>query len=164
MLCILIDELRLSRFHQILNYLKSPFLPTLLKLAVLFGCKPKPLHGHCRLNRSRDELRDATIALPFQSLLTTLVFQWLKRSLPNIVLHVQKFCFVYFLNFVVVLVALKFVVGLQCETILDMRRFRLKSLFPQVPIHRHNPCVKLKGISGRYSIISIGFFFLIFFN
>ena len=31
MLCILVDELRLSRFHQILNYLKSSFLPTLLK-------------------------------------------------------------------------------------------------------------------------------------
>lgn len=75
------------------------FSPTLLKLAVLFGwlttyflwqqiakdfdplCikktiqKPKPLHRHCRRNRSRDDLRDATIALPFQSLLTTLVFQ-----------------------------------------------------------------------------------------
>ena len=99
MLCILIDELRLSRFHQILNYLKSPFLPTLLKLAVLFRCKPKPLHGHCRRNRSRDELRDATIALPFQSLLTTLVFQWLKRSLPNIVLHVQQVLFCLFSQF-----------------------------------------------------------------
>ena len=43
-----------------------------------------------------------------------------------------------------------------------MRRFRLKSLFPQVPIHGHNPYVKLKGISGRYSIISIGFFFKYF--
>ena len=99
MLCILIDELRLSRFHQILNYLKSPFLPRLLKLAVLFGCKPKPLHGHCRRNRSRDDLRDATIALPFQSLLTTLVFQWLQGSLPNIVLHVQNFLLCLFSRF-----------------------------------------------------------------
>ena len=38
-----------------------------------------------------DELRDATIALPFQSLLTTLVFQWQQRNLPNIVLPVQNF-------------------------------------------------------------------------
>ena len=30
-------------------------------------------------------------ALPFQSLLTKLVFQWLQGSLPNIVLHVQNF-------------------------------------------------------------------------
>ena len=61
-----------------------------------------------------DELRDATIALPFQSLLTTLVFQWRQRSLPNIVLHIKNFCFVYFLVFVVVVVALSLVVVLQC--------------------------------------------------
>ena len=30
-------------------------------------------------------------ALPFQSLLTKLVFQWLQGSLPNTVLHVQNF-------------------------------------------------------------------------
>ena len=36
---------------------------------------------------------------------------------------------------------------------LDVGRFCQKNLFPQVPIHRLNPCVKLKGISGRYSII-----------
>ena len=79
----------------------------------MFGWRPKPLHEHWRRNRSRDDLRDATIALPFQSLLTTLVFQCLQRSLPNIVLHVQNFCFVYFLNFIVVVVALSFVVALQ---------------------------------------------------
>ena len=58
------------------------------------------------------ELRDATIELPFQSLLTMLVFQWRQRSLPNIVLHVQNFCFVHFLVFVVVVVALSLVVVL----------------------------------------------------
>ena len=60
------------------------------------------------------ELRDATIELPFQSLLTMLVFQWRQRSLPNIVLHIKNFCFVYFLVFVVVVVALSLVVVLQC--------------------------------------------------
>ena len=34
-------------------------------------------------------------------------------SLPNIVLPVRNFCFVYFLDFVVVVVALSFVVALQ---------------------------------------------------
>ena len=38
-------------------------------------------------------------ALPFQSLLTKLVFQWLQGSLPNIVLHVQNFLLCLFSRF-----------------------------------------------------------------
>lgn len=99
------------------------FSPTLLKLDVLLGWlttyflvqqiakdfdplyikkirkKPKPLHGYCRRNRSSYDLRDATIALKFPSLLTKLVFQWVQRSRPNIVLHVQIFLFCLFSRF-----------------------------------------------------------------
>ena len=66
-----------------------------------------------------DEIQVATILemqlshSHFNPFLTTLVFQWRQGSLPNIVLPVRNFCFVYFLDFVVVVVALSFVVALQ---------------------------------------------------
>jgi len=66
----------------------------------------------------------ATIALPS---LTTLVMQWRQRNLPKKVLHVQSFCFANFLIPVVVVIALSLVVVLPRKTILDMRRFCLKT-------------------------------------
>ena len=71
-----------------------------------------------RRHRSRDDRHwrsgvveiEATIALPFQSSLTTLLLQWRQRNLPESVLRF----------------ALSSLVALVGKTIIDMRRFRLK--------------------------------------
>ena len=47
-----------------------------------------------------------TIALPFQSSLSTLVMQGWQRNLQNSVMTVQSFCFAYFLIFVIVVAVL----------------------------------------------------------
>ena len=47
-----------------------------------------------------------TVALPFQSSLSTLVMQGWQRNLQNSVMTVQSFCFAYFLIFVIVVAVL----------------------------------------------------------
>ena len=69
----------------------------------------------------------ATIALQFQSRLTSLVVQWRQRHLLEIALHVQSICFAFFLVWRRGHDCAELVVALPRKTILDMRRFRLKN-------------------------------------
>ena len=106
---------------------------------IVVSCTLLSLCMEFRRNRSRDNRHwwsyvveiEATIALPFQSSLTTLLLQWRQRNVPKSVLHF----------------ALSSLVALARKTILDMRRLRLKkkrpfdknarrNRRPQVPIQR----------------------------
>ena len=63
----------------------------------------------------------ATIALLFQSSLTMLTVQWWQRNQSKSVLHVQSFCFAYFI------VALSLLVALTCKKIFDGQQFACKT-------------------------------------
>ena len=70
--------------------------------------------------RSPSEIK-ATIALLFQSRLAMLAVQWWQRNQSKSVLHVQSFCFAYFM------VALSLLVALPWKKIFDMQQFACKT-------------------------------------
>ena len=80
-----------------------------------------------RRNRREGDVCTQIKALPFQSGHENVkVLQW-QRNLPKSVLYFQSFCFAYFVVPVVVIVALRSLVGLPRKNILDMHRFSRKT-------------------------------------
>ena len=137
-----------------------PVLPITLS-AVLQYCKSQVIINFitiCEPQCISNEIRvveilviKVTMALPFTSRLMTLAMQWWQRNRPKSLLHVQSFCFAYFLISMVIVVALSLLVALLCNTILGMGWFCLKNRW-KVQQNWHRSYEYMKIIYVNYGV------------